>query len=492
MSRPAEPKPREVPNNIEAEQALLGAVLMNNTAYSTVANFLQPDHFYEPLHQKIFDAVGGLIVAGRIASTVTVKTFLNGEKVGNLSISEYLASLITNAVTVINAKDYGTVIYDLALRRAMIDIGTEMVNTAYDAGYEETPQKMIDFASDRLFKVSEDSKIASGFRSFRGSAIINGYLNFIGRDAAGNTRKSGVPIGLRELGTVLSEKFFEERNLYGLLSSSGEGKTSLTLQLMLEAALAGHPTALFSFDQTGEQIIAQMIAQQTSIEMRVQKSGAMNSGQFDTALGWASRISQLPLEVIDCDSTRDDPGRLAMKANAFLKQTRNGKTPFLLFDHMGTIPPFFADRRSDEGTKARNNGQALKNLMKSTGSAGLVLQQRSGGGMKRLNPRPLPGDLFGGETARQPFDAIAYLFRPEEHKRRQVDTAADDKEKAKIEERFHKMVPSGIQGENTAEIGTLKVRFGRVGLKRYVRFVGELTKYESFDHLDAREEPEMF
>ena len=113
---PAEtPLYREAPNNIEAEQALLGAILVNNDAYYRISDFLKPGHFYEPLHRKIFEVAGELIRMGKMANPVTIKTFLPADgKVGDLTVPHYLARIAAEAVTVINAADYGRAIYDLA------------------------------------------------------------------------------------------------------------------------------------------------------------------------------------------------------------------------------------------------------------------------------------------------------------------------------------------------------------------------------------------
>ena len=122
--QPAEPHYREAPNNIEAEQALLGAILVNNDAYYRVSDFLKPDHLYEPLHRKIFEVAAEIIRMGKTANPVTIKTFLPAEqKVGDLTVAQYLARLASEAVTIINAEDYGRAIYDLALRRSLITIG---------------------------------------------------------------------------------------------------------------------------------------------------------------------------------------------------------------------------------------------------------------------------------------------------------------------------------------------------------------------------------
>ncbi|HBF28169.1 DnaB-like helicase N-terminal domain-containing protein, partial [Rhizobium sp.] len=132
--QPAEAMYREAPSNIEAEQALLGAILVNNDAYYRVSDFLKGPHFQEALHRKIFDVAADIIRMGKTANPVTIKTFLAADdKVGDLTVAQYLARLASEAVSIINAEDYGRAIYDLALRRALITIGEDVVNIAYDA-----------------------------------------------------------------------------------------------------------------------------------------------------------------------------------------------------------------------------------------------------------------------------------------------------------------------------------------------------------------------
>src|SRR5205085_3451494 len=153
--RPApEPAPvyRIAPHNIEAEQALLGAILVNNEAFYRVSDFLEPGHFFEPVHREIYAVAAQLIRLNKIVTPVTIKTFLPAElAIGDINLAQYLARLAAEATTIINAEDYGRTVYDLAIRRALIGIGEEMVTTAYDAEVEETPRAQIEEAERRLF-----------------------------------------------------------------------------------------------------------------------------------------------------------------------------------------------------------------------------------------------------------------------------------------------------------------------------------------------------
>src|SRR5262252_3461749 len=167
--QPAEAAPlfRSAPHNIEVEQALLGAILVNNEAFYRVSDFLEPGHFFEPLHQKIFELASSLIRAGKIATPVTLKTFLPADlDIGGLNVSQYLARLAAEATTVINAADYGHTIYDLAIRRSLIVIGEDMVNVAYDAPVDFMPRDQIEDAERRLYELAETGKYDGGFQRF--------------------------------------------------------------------------------------------------------------------------------------------------------------------------------------------------------------------------------------------------------------------------------------------------------------------------------------
>src|SRR3984893_8527152 len=131
---PSAPLYRAAPHNIELEQALLGAILVNNEAFYRVSDFLEPRHFFEPIHQKLFEIAASLVRVGKTATPITLKTFVPTDiDIAGLTVAQYLARLAAEATTVINAADYGRTIYDLAIRRDLIAIGEDMVNVAFDA-----------------------------------------------------------------------------------------------------------------------------------------------------------------------------------------------------------------------------------------------------------------------------------------------------------------------------------------------------------------------
>jgi replicative DNA helicase len=291
----------------------------------------------------------------------------------------------------------------------------------------------------------------------------------------------GVPIALPEIAKVLSEPVFEAGNLYGLLSSSGEGKSSLTMQLIYHAVYTGHPVLFLSYDQSAAQCVRQMIAQVHGIDVRQQRepSRLMSQKEQDQCVSFATWIDRQPLQIIRCQ--REGVTQLVAYARRFIKQKANGKTPFVVIDHIGKVKPrdpkLSADRISGEVTVE------LKALADETGSSVLILNQRNSFGTRRDNPRPIAADLYGGEGAKADYDGILYLYRAEKYKAEREAIAATDADWKKIQRVF-----SGDL-EGIAEIGSVKCRFGDVNIKERVRFVARFTRYES---LQAERPAELF
>src|ERR1700733_12278343 len=164
---PGTPTYRSAPHNIEAEQSLLGAILVNNDAFYRVSDFLKPEHFFEPIHQTIFETTSSIVRAGKVATPVTLKTFLPADTdLGGMTVGQYLARLAAEATTIINTHDYGRTIYELAIRRQLIHFGEDMVNVAYDAPVDFAPRAQIEDAERRLYELAEAGRYDGGFQKF--------------------------------------------------------------------------------------------------------------------------------------------------------------------------------------------------------------------------------------------------------------------------------------------------------------------------------------
>src|SRR5215475_9913558 len=194
------PAYRSAPHNIEAEQSLLGAILVNNDAFYRVSDFLEPKHFYEPIHQMIYETAASLIRMGKVATPVTLKTFLPAElDIAGMTVSQYLARLAAEATTIINAQDYARAICDLSLRRDLIQIGEDMVNVAYEAPVDFAPRAQIEDAERKLYELAETGRYDGGFQRFAQALTV--AVDMAAKAFQRDGKLSGIATGLRDLDT---------------------------------------------------------------------------------------------------------------------------------------------------------------------------------------------------------------------------------------------------------------------------------------------------
>src|SRR3984957_1270733 len=224
----ATPLYRTAPHNIELEQALLGAILVNNEAFYRVSDFLEPRHFFEPIHQKVYEVTASLVRVGKTATPITLKTFLPTDiDVAGLTVSQYLARLAAEATTVINAADYGRTIYDLALRRALIGIGEDLVNTAYDSPGDSPPQDQTEEAERNLSELAETGRYDGGFQGF--ARALTTAVELAAHAYQRDGKLSGLATGLRDLDRMMGG--LQRSDLVILAGRPGMGKTALATNI---------------------------------------------------------------------------------------------------------------------------------------------------------------------------------------------------------------------------------------------------------------------
>lgn len=465
---------RLAPANIEAEQALLGAILVNNDAYSLVQEFLLPEHFYDPIHKETYRVIAGMIDAGKSPNPVTVKQHLpEVELAEGMTVAKYLARMAAEAVTIINGRDYGEAILEMSIRRGVINACEEAEAFAYDLPFADNILDHISELEGRLDKLRSESA-----RELTNVSIGNQYMEEIS-NVYDRGSVLGVPIAFDEIANVISEPSFEAGNLYGLLSSSGEGKTSLTLQLAYHAVSAGYPTLLLSYDQNSTQCVRQMIAQQLGIGTRKQRDPkSLTEAEWDKILTFTRDVDKMPLEIIRCSD--QNINHLTGYAKTFCRRKKRDKPPLIILDHIGAVRS--DEKRVDEGTKAKAVNRPMKAIAEKLGAAVLILNQRNSSGTRRENPRPASYDLFGAEPAKQDYDAIFYLYRYEKWKKEREAVASSDADYAKINKVF------GVRPEDVAEIGAIKVRYGNPAITRDLEFEAKFTRYHSMNVFNTEQE----
>src|SRR5947208_5557474 len=289
----ATPAYRSAPHNIEAEQSLLGAILVNNDAFYRVSDFLEPKHFFEPIHQAIYETAGSLIRMGKVATPVTLKTFLPAETdIGGMTVGQYLARVAAEATTIINAQDYGRTIYDMALRRDLIRIGEDMVNVAFDAPVDFAPRAQIEDAERQLYELAESGRYDGGFQRFAQAmkVALDMAANAYQRDG----KLSGIATGLRDLDAKMGG--LQRSDLIIVAGRPGMGKTAFATNIAYNVArrymgevlpdghmqtVNGGIVGFFSLEMSAEQLATRILSEQTGISSSVIRRGQITDSQFD-------------------------------------------------------------------------------------------------------------------------------------------------------------------------------------------------------------------
>lgn len=417
---PGTPAYRSAPHNIEAEQSLLGAILVNNDAFYRVSDFLEPKHYFEPLHQTIYETAGSLIRMGKIATPVTLKTFLPADTdVGGMTIGQYLARLAAEATTIINAQDYGRTIYDLALRRDLIGIGEDMVNVAYDAPVDFAPRAQIEDAERRLYELAESGRYDGGFQKF--SQALTVAVDLAAKAFQRDGKLSGISTGLRDLDTKMGG--LQHSDLIIVAGRPGMGKTSLATNIAYNVAQAyipelqadgttkaanGGVIGFFSCEMSADQLATRIVAERTGIPSSHIRRGGITEADFE-------KIRQVSIELQSLPFYVDATGGLSiaqLMARARRLKRQKG-LDLLVIDYIQLLSGSgkrASDSRVQEITEITTS---LKALAKELNVPVIALSQLSRQVESRDDKRPQLSDLRESGSIEQDADVVLFVFREE-------------------------------------------------------------------------------
>ncbi|HVV61207.1 MAG TPA: replicative DNA helicase [Pseudolabrys sp.] len=485
-----EPAPlyRSAPHNIEAEQALLGAVLVNNEAFYRVSDFLEPQHFLEPIHQKIYQLSRDLIRAGKIATPVTLKTFLDGAAdIGGMTVSQYLARLAAEATTIINAEDYGRTIYDLAVRRALILVGEEMVNVAYDAPVDFSPRDQIDEAERKLYELAETGRYDGGFQVF--SNALTTAIDMAAHAFQRDGKLSGMATGLDDLDRMMGG--LQPSDLIIVAGRPGMGKSSFATNIGYNIARAwrgevrpdGHTQTInggvvgfFSLEMSAEQLATRIIAEQTGIPSNQIRRGGISESDFERIKDHAIELQKLPFFI-------DETGGLsiAQLAARARRLKRQRGLDLLIIDYLQLLTG--STRRSNENRvqEITEITTKLKALAKELNVPIMALSQLSRQVESRDDKRPQLADLRESGSIEQDADVVMFLFREEYYHQMRKPMESN-------REKFAEWLAEADKVHGKAEVIIGKQRHGPTGTVE-LQFDGAVTRFSSLarqDHLPDR------
>ncbi|MGI9379086.1 MAG: replicative DNA helicase [Methyloligellaceae bacterium] len=479
---------RVAPHNIEAEQALLGSIMVNNEAFDRVSSFLSPEHFFDPVHARIFETTAKLIQSGKQATPITLKTFFEHEdKIGEITVPQYLGRLAASATTVINAEDFGQMIYDLAVRRGLIVIGEDMVNVAYDSSIDEPPSQQIEEAEQKLYKIAESGKYGTGFASF--SNALTDAINMANSAYQRDGHLSGLATGLTDLDFKMGG--LQSSDLIILAGRPSMGKTSLATNIAFniakayrtekapdgsEEAVDGAVVGFFSLEMSSEQLATRIISEQAGIPSEKIRRGMITEDEFKNLVTVTQELQELPLYI---DPTGGiTVAQLAARARRLKRQFGLG---IIVVDYLQLLTG--SSKKASEGRvqEVTEITTGLKALAKELKVPIIALSQLSRQVENRDDKRPQLSDLRESGSIEQDADVVMFVYREEYY----VQRSEPANNKVEEHQRWQDEM-SRVHG--LAEVIIGKQRHGPTGTVK-LQFAGEITRFQnlqSTDHLPDR------
>ncbi|MGD9538887.1 MAG: replicative DNA helicase [Alphaproteobacteria bacterium] len=437
---------REPPHNVEAEQALLGALLLNNEAYNRVSDFLLAEHFYLPVHGRIYGAIGRLIDRGQIANPITLKhMFEADEGLSEAGGAQYLARLAGAAVTIINAQHYARTIHDLALRRALIRIGEETVLDAYEAAQDSDAIEQIETVEQKLFRLAEQGLAEAGFKSFTQSAAD--AISHIEAAYKHDHRLVGVTSGLVDLDELLGG--LHPSDLLILAGRPGMGKSALATTIAYNAARAyraekdelgrnkrvdGAVVGFFSLEMSADQIATRILAQEARIPSIHLRRGKITTEDFHRVVRASQEIERLPL-FIDDTPQLTIPG---LRARA-RRLKRQHDLSLIIIDYLQLMRPTESARLNNRVQEISEITQGLKALAKELNLPVIALSQLSRAVEARDDKRPQLADLRESGSIEQDADVVMFIYREAYYQQRREPDPEDAAKHAEWRERMDRI-----------------------------------------------------
>jgi replicative DNA helicase len=407
------PKPSDPlnlpPQNIEAEESLLSAILVDNTALLEVVEILAPQDFYRTAHQKIFAAISDLFNRGEPIDLVTLANGLKEkghlEGVGGAA---YLARLVDTVPMAVNAQHYARIVHDKAVLRRLIEKANAITKRCFQehGGTEE----IIDFAEASIFEVTE-KKARQAFYPL--SKLIDGNIDFLEEKQKNKSMVTGVPTGFTHLDNLTSG--FQNSDLIILAARPSMGKTALALNMARNAAVdAGVPVAIFSLEMSKEQLSLRLLCSEARIDSSRLRSGFFSMEDWDRLTDAAGVLSAAPI-FID-----DSPTLSAMEVRAKARRLKMDKNiGLIVIDYLQLMQGRASAERRD--LEISEISRSLKALAKEISLPVIALSQLNRMLEQRTDKRPRLSDLRESGALEQDADVVAFIYRDEVYNKEEAN-----------------------------------------------------------------------
>ncbi len=448
---------RTPPSNVEVERALLGALLINNRSFDHVSDFLLPEHFTDAVNGRIYAAFSALIAKNQQVSAITLKTYLERDvtliEAGGF---KYLTGLSSGMVTIINAADYGRMIYDLHLRRELIVLGEDIVNNAFDSRVDESASDQIEEAAGRLSSLTSTKTDSHALTL--SEAVTKVMTRWQKHD---NGEIAGLSTGLLDLDREMG--LLENGDLLIIAGPPASGKTALSFTLAYNAAKAfreanyGLETkplraVVFSAEMSAEELASRAMTTYTGLQGPRRRHTSLDGADWGRITDFAQDIAGMPLVIDD----RGAPS-LAYIRSRCRQEQRKGGVGLVVVDYlqiMGSDPGRRYDGRTDEVSRMI---RGLKELARTMNCPVICLSQLKRGVEQRDNKRPTLSDLRDSGEIEAAADIVAFCYREEYYLEMNEPDLGKDHD-------LWEMKMAKCKG--TAEVIIAKARHGSTGTAR--------------------------
>ena len=396
---------KELPNNIEAEQSVIGSILLNNEIFDEINIFIISKNFYDPMHQKIFSAIEKLIFSGMLANPITLKNYFENEK-DELNVPDYLVKITKFSTSSRQAIEYSRLIYDLYVRRELIKISENIIDTAKLNDLDNDGQSIIVNFEKSLFDLAEKGSFSSSLVKF--DEAMKMTIEMASSAYKNEEGIVGVPTGLIDLDDKLGG--LHKSDLLIIAGRPSMGKTALATNIAFNAAKKiqndGRKStiAFFSLEMSSEQLSTRILAEQSRIKSNDIRRGKISEEQFDKFIETSKNISELPLYIDETPAIS-----IAALSNRARRIKRLYGLDMVVVDYIQLMRASnFREGRVQEISEIT---QGLKALAKELSVPVLALSQLSRAVEQRDDKKPQLSDLRESGSIEQDADVVMFVFR---------------------------------------------------------------------------------
>jgi replicative DNA helicase len=397
---------KELPNNIEAEQAVIGSILVSNDIFDEISTIISSINFHDPMHQKIFEAIESLVYKGMLANPITLKNYFEDEK-DDLNVPEYLVKITKFSTSVRQAVEYSKIIYDMFVRRELIKISEQTIDSAKLNELDTNGQTIIENSERLLFDLAEKGSFNSSLVKF--DEAMKQTIEMASAAYKNEEGIVGVPTGLRDLDDKLGG--LHQSDLVIIAGRPSMGKTSLATNIAFNAAHklqeSGKKSsiAFFSLEMSSEQLSTRIISEQARISSNDIRRGRISDEQFDKFLETSKNIADLPLFIDETPAIS-----IAAMSNRARRIKRQHGLDMVVVDYIQLMrgTTFNKDGRVQEISQIT---QGLKAIAKELGVPVLALSQLSRQVEQRDDHKPQLSDLRESGSIEQDADVVMFVYR---------------------------------------------------------------------------------